>query len=70
MSVVLQFRASNRLEPRRSLSDATCQIVIFPGVRIERDDAGPNLDLGHRMQGPAGCGSLGGIDGDRPRRTS
>jgi len=44
-----------------------CEIVIFPGVRIERHD----LDLGHRLRDSVGRGEFGDIGGGRlPRKTS
>jgi len=71
MSTVLQFRTSNRTEPRKLVSGAAGEIVIFPGVRIERDGAAPDVDLGHRTQDSARRGDFDGIDGGRrPRRTS
>lgn len=69
MSTVLQFRAFGRAEPRRPFSDgAECEIVIFPGIRIERHEA-VDLDLAHRV-GKAG-GDFDGLgSGRRPRKSS
>ncbi len=49
---MLQFKAFGRAEPRRPFSDgAECEIVIFPGIRIERhQDA--EIDLAHRLGKP------------------
>jgi hypothetical protein len=68
MSTVLQFKASSRSERRKPESE-TCDIVIFPGVRIERHET--DLDLAHRMQDSAGRGDFDGLGGGRrPRKTS
>jgi hypothetical protein len=69
MSTVLQFRASARAEPRRPFSDgAECEIVIFPGVRVERHET-TDIDLGHRLDTSGGdFDGLGG--GRRPRKSS
>ena len=64
MSTVLRFRASTRSYPQRPPSAGrTCEIVIFPGVRIERRDPTTDLDLGHRLHG------LADGDFDRPGNT-
>lgn len=43
-----------------------CEIVIFPGVRIERHE----LDLGHRVRDALGGGGYDDLDGSRGRRKS
>lgn len=67
MGTILQFSALSRKQPRQAPSDSgrDCEVVIFPGVRIERHD----LDLGHRLRDSIGQPELGG-GGRRPRRTS
>jgi hypothetical protein len=78
MGTVLQIAASRRPARRRTERAAReCQIVIFPGVRIERHDDYESLDLGHRLLDPASTGDFGGFDdfggtgrGRRPRRSS
>lgn len=46
MGTLLHFHSPQQRRPaKRELADATGDIVIFPGVRIERHD----LDLGHRL---------------------
>jgi hypothetical protein len=70
MSTVLEFRpvASTRRRERRAAIIAG-EIIIFPGVRIERHDH--DLDLGHRVRNSAGNGDFNGLGhGRRPRRTS
>lgn len=66
MSTVLQFRPSPQPRPRVIAGMATqpCEIVIFPGVRIERHE----VDLSHRF-----FDTVSGDDFDgkpRPRKTS
>lgn len=46
--------------------DSAGEIVIFPGVRIERHE----LDLAYRLRDAAGQADVGDIDGGRPRKTS
>lgn len=69
MGTVLPFRPSLRLSldgPGARGTDG-CEIVIFPGVRIERHD----LDLAHRVRDSAGRDDFDGIGGGgRPRKTS
>jgi hypothetical protein len=65
MGTILPFKAegghSKLAAEERSLSD--CEIVIFPGVRIERQD-----DPRHQ---PSGRGKLDGTNARRrPRKTS
>jgi len=65
MSTVLEFRREVGRPQRRTAGGAACEIVIFPGVRIERETPA-TLDLAHRLRA-----SLAAEDGnDRPRRTS
>lgn len=71
MGTVLSFDSPFRSRPReaRVASDDACEIVIFPGVRIERH--GDDLDLAQRVRDTAGrgdCDDLGGTP--RPRKTS
>jgi hypothetical protein len=68
MSTVLEFRPPATAKPRRRHGDesAVGEIVIFPGVRIERHD----LDLGHRVRDSAGSDDFNGLGGKRPRKTS
>jgi hypothetical protein len=78
MGNVLQIEPSRRplrRRPERALTE--CQIVIFPGVRIERHDDYESLDLGHRLLDSTATGDFGGFDdfggsgrGRRPRRSS
>jgi hypothetical protein len=69
MSTVLRFRASTRTDSHGPPRDGrACEIVIFPGVRIERGNQGVALDLGHRIH-PAGE-NFDGVGGSpQPRRT-
>ena len=69
MGTVLRFRASGRKDPERASPEnaAACEIVIFPGVRIERHE----FDLAHRLRDSAGHSDFDGIGGgNRPRKTS
>jgi hypothetical protein len=66
MGTILQFRPSQRREPSRTTKADRCQIVIFPGVRIERH--GDSVDLAARLTSPKG--SFDGFGGRRPRKTS
>jgi hypothetical protein len=70
MSTVLEFRPPPTARPRQQRRVATGhvgEIVIFPGVRIERHD----LDLGHRVRDSAGSDDFNGLGGKRrPRKTS
>jgi hypothetical protein len=71
MGTVLTFTASSS-EPRRTRNSAeNCEIVIFPGVRIERHDNVDDLDLGYRMNDFGGGSDFDGLGGgNRPRKTS
>jgi hypothetical protein len=69
MSTVLEFRPPATAKPRqrRVATDHVGEIVIFPGVRIERHD----LDLGYRVRDSAGSDDFNGLGGKRrPRKTS
>lgn len=68
MSTVLEFRPRAKARPsERSDAPAVGEIVIFPGVRIERHD----LDLGHRIRNSAGRDDFNGLGRKRrPRKTS
>jgi len=68
MGTVLEFRPSAAAKPRdRTDASAVGEIVIFPGVRIERYD----LDLGHRVKNSTGPGEFNGLGSSRrPRQTS
>jgi hypothetical protein len=68
MGTFLSFRTDSRERvadaPRR---EAQCTIVIFPGVRIERQ----GVDLGPDSSRPSsGSGKLDGTNGRRRRKTS
>ena len=69
MSTVLEFRNNTPQRPRiRSGPGASpCEVVIFPGVRIERHE----VDLAHRLLDSAGSDDFDGFGGKpRPRKTS
>jgi hypothetical protein len=69
MGTVLTFATQDQADPRRTRRKRKqrCEIVIFPGVRIERHD----LDLSHRPRDAAGQDEFDGLGGnDRPRKTS
>jgi hypothetical protein len=70
MSTVLEFRPVASTKRReRAAAIVGGEIVIFPGVRIERHDR--DLDLGHRVLDSAGNGDFHGLGShSRPRRTS
>ena len=72
MTTVLHFRASTRTVSRRSSpSGEACEIIIFPGVRIERHDQASTVDLSYRMPRPSGDEQRDGLGGTpRPRRTN
>ncbi|HVZ13907.1 MAG TPA: hypothetical protein VG894_05555 [Bauldia sp.] len=66
MSTVLEFRNAAGRPSRRRDDSAACEIVIFPGVRIERETPA-TLDLAHRLRASLAMEGEGG-DG-RPRQT-
>ena len=69
MGMVLQFKPLTRTVVPWAGPGARpdCEIIIFPGVRIERHA----LDLSHRLRNSAGRDDFDGIGGGRrPRRTS
>jgi hypothetical protein len=69
MSTVLQFRQTPQQRPRMLGASASkpCEVVIFPGVRIERHE----VDLAHRLFDSAGSSGFDDFDGSpRPRKTS
>jgi hypothetical protein len=68
MGTILSYRQIETRKPRRRTDSAdSCEIVIFPGVRIERH----NLDLGMRLRDSAGADDFKTIGGSpRPRKTS
>jgi len=72
MGTLLPFKASART-PSSSEAVTTdgpsgCEVVIFPGVRIERHESTDlALDLSHRLCDSAGRDDFGG---HRPRKTS
>lgn len=71
MGTVLQYRASTGKTSRSAgPNDEPCRIVIFPGVRIERHQTDPDLDLSHRLHDTAGRDSFDGFGGGRPRKSS
>jgi len=62
MGTVLEFRLRTTAKPRdRADAPVVGEIVIFPGVRIERYD----LDLGHRVKNSAGTGEFNGLGSRR-----
>jgi hypothetical protein len=67
MGTVLTFKPTIRtgFVEAASRGGERCEIVIFPGVRIERHD----LDLSHRLRDSAGRDTFNGI-GDGDRKTS
>jgi hypothetical protein len=59
MGTILPFRTSGRDRRRAAKGTAArpCEIVIFPGVRIERH----GFDLGYRLRDSAGRGEFDGL---------
>lgn len=67
MGTVLHFTPASRNDRGAGDRDRACEIVIFPGVRIERHD----VDLGHRLRNTAGSERFNSLGGNgRPRKTS
>jgi hypothetical protein len=69
MGTIVQIRQQTGQKERAAARPVRpCEIVIFPGVRIERHD----IDLAHRMRDSAGRDDFGdGVGGGRrPRKTS
>jgi hypothetical protein len=68
MSTILPFSRPETVGRSDTASDnSECEIVIFPGVRIERHE----LDLGHRLRHCAGGAEFDTIGPSRwPRKTS
>lgn len=67
MGTVLDFTATTRGDRSAGRAGGPCEIVIFPGVRIERHD----VDLGHRLRDTAGREQFDSLDGKgRPRKSS
>ncbi|MEP0324634.1 hypothetical protein [Bauldia litoralis] len=68
MGTILGFKPLCRESTRRAgqRRDCDCEIVIFPGTRIDR----PTVDLGYRLRDTLGRAGYGeGGDKDRSRRT-
>ena len=68
MGTILSFGTStcSRREAHHP-GEGDCEIIIFPGVRIERHE----IDLSHRLRDLADAGDFDGIGGTpRPRKTS
>ena len=72
MGVVLRFTASAIRAPRQQVARGlACQIIIFPGVRMERHDEEIGFDLAHRLRDSTDDGTFDGLSGGRrPRKTS
>jgi hypothetical protein len=66
MSTVLSFNRDVARPRRLERPSGQCEIVIFPGIRIERHD----VDLAFRLNDTAGNGDFDGFGGSRPRKTS
>jgi hypothetical protein len=67
MSTILSFRRDAARARRPDGPAGACEIVIFPGVRIERHE----VDLAYRVSDVAGTGDFDNLGGnDRPRKTS
>ena len=58
MGTLLQLSAVARKSSAAAAKGQGCEIIIFPGVRIERQD----VDLGHRLRNTAGCERFDGFD--------
>jgi hypothetical protein len=67
MGTVLAFNIDGRVKPAAQTPAGSCEIVIFPGVRIERAQGTADPD---QSGGPQG-GNLDGTNGRRrARKTS
>lgn len=66
MSTVLSFYRDVARPRRLDRPSGQCEIVIFPGIRIERHD----VDLAFRLNDAAGSGDFDGFGGSWPRKTS
>jgi hypothetical protein len=68
MGTIVQLNPPARRQPPagEGAEAVRCDIVIFPGVRIERH----GIDLAHRVRDSAGHDDFDGIGGGRPRKTS
>jgi hypothetical protein len=68
MGTVVPFKAEGRTKTDEPPRVGECEIVIFPGVRIERQDDTHGPDA---RRGSTGRGKLDGTNGRRrPRKTS
>jgi hypothetical protein len=66
MGTVLEFKPLTVVaKPSANTGFASGEIVIFPGVRIERHE----LDLGHRLKNSAGGDDFCGLGPKRPRKS-
>ncbi len=70
MGTILHFRAPHHADDAvagRRRHDRPCDVIIFPGVRIERQ----GVDLSYRLRDTAGRGAFDDIAGTQlPRKTS
>lgn len=67
MSTVLEMkRWSRKASSQTASTNGPCEIVIFPGVRIERHD----IDLGHRVRKTIDNDDYDGMGGSSRRRKS
>jgi hypothetical protein len=67
MGTIVEMKsAPARRDRPAAKAEGKGEVVIFPGVRIERHD----IDLSHRVRDSAGRGDLDGVGGRRPRKTS
>lgn len=67
MGTILSFTPSGHGRERSpTATEDECEIVIFPGVRIERHE----LDLSQRVRDAAGLDEFDGLGTPRPRKSS
>ena len=69
MNSVVEFRQGLPQRPRfrAGVGSKPCEVVIFPGVRIERHA----VDLAHRLVDSVGSDDFNGLGGKgRPRKSS